>query len=190
MVAGKLNTFVWVHEEDARALRERAEENAARESAWLTAQRERLGLSESQPTPEPIRLEALRLRPQKWPGQSQIVEASVRVRLSHPDLAGPWAPFTPEERERQRLAGRRPGSPRESFTDKLALDLDPDLVALAQLASYRISEPIVGQLRAENLLGPGRSHSRAARLRREELQAQIYTVGRIIREAIALSLDR
>ncbi|MFE9484504.1 hypothetical protein ACFYNM_38730 [Streptomyces spororaveus] len=188
MIAGKLNTFVWVHEEDANALRELSGANAAREAAWLTAQRERLGLSEGEPTPKPLRLELLRLRPVRWPGQSHLVEASMRVRLSRPDLVGPWSPFTPEERESQRLSGRRPGTPSERFTDKLALDLDPELVNFAQLASHRISEPIVSQLRAENLLGPGRSRSRAARLRREELQAQIYTLGRIIREAIALVL--
>ncbi|WP_327389139.1 hypothetical protein [Streptomyces sp. NBC_01207] len=189
MIAGKRNTFVWVHEEDADALRELGAANAAREAAWLTSMREQLGVAEDDPTPEPLRLELLRLRPVQWPGQSHIVEASMRVRLSHPDLAGPWAPFTPEERERQRLSGRRPGTPSERFTDKLALDLDPELVDLAQLASHRISEPIVSRMHAENLLGPGRSRSRLARLRREELQAQIYTLGRIAREAIALVLN-
>ncbi|MFC9298480.1 hypothetical protein ACFTWH_27960 [Streptomyces sp. NPDC057011] len=188
MIAGKRNTFVWVHEEDAKALRDLCGDNAAREAAWLASQREQLGLTEGEPTPEPLRLELLRLRPARWPGQSHIVEASMRVRLSRPDLVGPWVPFTPAERESQRLSGRRPGTPSERFSDKLALDLDPELVDLAQLASYRISEPIVSQMHAENLLGPGRSRSRRARLRREELQAQIYTLGRIAREAIALVL--
>ncbi|MGW1767199.1 hypothetical protein ACWCQL_24410 [Streptomyces sp. NPDC002073] len=188
MVAGKLNTFVWVHEEQATALRSMSDANADRESAWLHEQRGALGLSENQPTPEHLRLEILRLRPLQWPRQSHLVEESMWLRLSQPDLAGPWLPFTPRERESQRLSGRRPGTPSEKFGDKLALDLDPELVELAQLASHRISEPIVRQLHAENLLGPGRSQSRTSRLRREELQAKIYTLGRVVREAINLAL--
>ncbi|MHC3394714.1 hypothetical protein ACLQ2E_35435 [Streptomyces lavendulocolor] len=190
MVAGKVNSFVWVSEEDAGALRQLARENAALEAAWVASQRERLDVPPHEPTPEHVRLEALRLRPTEWPGESHLVEASMRVRLGAPDLAGPWPPFTAEEREAQRLSGRRPGTPNEGFTDKLALDISPDVIESARLASYRVSEPVVRQLRAENLIGPGASRSRAARARRAELQAKIYTVGRIAREAIQLVLAR
>ncbi|MFD5372100.1 hypothetical protein [Streptomyces sp. NPDC127103] len=184
MTAGKLNTFVWLHTWQGDALRRIARENAAAEVAWVGAERERLGVAPNAPTPEHIRLEALALRPGTWPGASHLVEASMRVRLAAADLAGPWAPFTPSEREAQRLAGRRTGTPNERFADKIAVDIDPGLIASAQLAAYRVSEPVVAQLRAENLIGPGASRSRAARQRKAELQAQIYTVGRIAREAI------
>ncbi|WP_438297919.1 hypothetical protein [Streptomyces sp. HUAS TT7] len=186
MVAGRLNTFVWVHAEQAEALRTIASENARAEADWLASERERLRLHPAEPTPEPIRREAFRLRPQQWPGQSYLVETAMRARLAAPDLAGPWAPFTPEEREMQRLAGRRPGTPNAHFGDKLALDLTPELVDSAQLAAYRVSAPTVARLYAENLIGPGASRSRAARARREQLQAQIFTLGRIAREAINL----
>lgn len=184
MGAGKVNTYVWLHKWQGDGLRHLARENAKAESAWIASQRERLGLHPTDPTPEVVRLEALSLRPGTWPGESHLAEASMRVRLSAPDLAGPWAPFTPSELESQRLPGRRTGSPNENFTDKIAIDIAPDVIASARLAAYRVSEPVIAQLRAENLIGPGASWSRRARDRREELQAQIYTVGRIAREAI------
>ncbi|OII64316.1 hypothetical protein BJP40_00155 [Streptomyces sp. CC53] len=186
MPAGKLNTFVWLHKWQGDELRRIARQNAAAEADWVNAERERLGVAPHAPTPEHIRLEALALRPGPWPGASQLVEAAMRVRLSAPDLAGPWPPFTPDEQEAQRLAGRRPGTPNERFDDKIAVDIDPALIASAQLAAYRVSAPVVAQLRAENLLGPGAARSRAARARKAELQAQIYTLGRIAREAITL----
>ncbi|NWF30862.1 hypothetical protein HW130_32235 [Streptomyces sp. PKU-EA00015] len=184
MISGKVNTFVWLHKWQGDELRRIARENAAAEAAWVDAERARLGLALDAPTPQAVRLEALALRPGTWPGASHLVEASMRVRLAAPDLAGPWAPFRPSEQEAQRLAGRRPGTPNEQFTDKIAVDIAPDLIASAQLAAYRVSEPVVAQLHAENLIGSGASRSRAARARRAELQAQIYTVGRIAREAI------
>ncbi|MER7952334.1 hypothetical protein ABTY59_33575 [Streptomyces sp. NPDC096079] len=186
MVAGKVNTFVWLRARQATALRDLSRRNAAAEAAWLHSQRELNKVHPDEPTPEPIRLEAFQLRPHTWPRESHLVETAMRKRLAASDLSGPWAPFTASEREAQRLAGRRSGTPNEGFDDKLALDLAPEVVDLARLASHRISEPIVNQLRAENLIGPGASRSRQARARREELQAQIYTLGRIAREAIAL----
>ncbi|WP_326655708.1 hypothetical protein [Streptomyces sp. NBC_01750] len=184
MTAGKVNTFVWLHKWQGAALRQLARDNAATEAAWIASQRERLGVRPTDPTPEPVRLEALARRPETWPGESHLVEASMRVRLAAPDLAGPWVPFTPTELESQRLSGRRPGTPNQRFTDKIAVDIAPGVIASAQLAAYRVSEPVIAQLRTENLIGPGASRSRRARDRREELQAQIYTVGRIAREAI------
>ncbi|MER7049931.1 hypothetical protein [Streptomyces jumonjinensis] len=185
MTIGKHNTFVWVHRSDGDALRTMAEANRHEEMAWIAEQCERAGLHPSEPTPELIRLEALALRPGTWPTQSNLLEAAMRVRLAAPDLVGPWVPFTHEEREAQRLPGRRYGTAKQKFTDKLALDIDPVLVDHGHLAAYRISEPIVAELIAENLVGPGASRSRAARQRREELQAQIYTLGRVVREALA-----
>ncbi|WP_073229336.1 hypothetical protein [Streptomyces sp. NBRC 110465] len=184
MTAGKLNTFVWLHTSQGDALREIARNNARAEAAWIADQRERLNLGPDDPTPEAVRREALALRPGTWPGASHLVEASMRVRLAAPDLAGPWQPLTPDERETQRLAGRRIGTPNQHFADKIAVDIAPDIIDAARLAAYRVSEPVIAQLRAENLIGPGASRSRAARARRDELQAQIYTLGRIAREAI------
>lgn len=184
MTAGKLNTFVWLHPSQGAALRSIARANAHAEAEWIASERERLGIRPDEPTPEAVRLEAFALRPGTWPTASHLVEAAMRRRLSAPDLAGPWPPFTSDERESQRLSGRRPGTPNERFTDKIAVDIAPDVIASAQLAAYRVSQPVVAQLRAENLIGPGASRSRAARARREELQSQIFTVGRIAREAI------
>ncbi|BDT39686.1 hypothetical protein [Streptomyces yaizuensis] len=190
MATGKHTTFVWVHRSDGDALRAMAEANRNEERAWIAEQRERAGLHPSQPTPEPIRLEALALRPGTWPTQSHLLEAAMRVRLRAPELVGPWTPFTHEEQEAQRLPGRRYGTSKQKFTDKMALDIDPVLIDHAHLAAYRISEPIVAALITENLVGPGASRSRTARQRREELQAQIYTLGRIAREALAIVVGR
>lgn len=185
MAGAKVNIFVWMRSDHAQALRDIAEENARRERKWLAEQREALGLLPDEPTPENLRLEVLRLRPDTWPGESQLVDAAMRVRLSAPDLAGPWEPFTPEEREKQRLSGRRTGSPNENFGAKMALDLSTEVVDAALLAAYRVSQPVVAQMWAERLIGPRPKRSREALARKRELQARIFTLGRIARESIA-----
>lgn len=180
----KVNTFVWLHPDHAEKLREMARQNARFEAAWLLEQRDALGLSEREPTPEELRLDILDLRPNNWPGESHLVTAAMRRRMTEDPLADPWPPFTEAERKFQRLAGRRTGTPNEGFGDKIALDLPADLVESAQLAAYRISQPIVATLRAENLIGRNPKRSREALARKRQLQADIYTLGRIIRESI------
>lgn len=184
MTVAKANTFVWLHRRHAEALRRIAAENSRLERAWLAEQRESLGLRSGDPTPEKLRALVLRLRPERWPGESHMVEAAMRVRLAAPDLAGPWSPFTPDELETQRLSGRRTGSPNEQFGDKMALDIAADVVEFAQLAAYRISQPIIEKMHTEKLIGPRPKRSREAVARKCELQAQVYTLGRIAREAI------
>ncbi|MFP8906182.1 hypothetical protein [Streptomyces atacamensis] len=185
MSVPKVNTVVWLYHDHAEELRRIARKNARAERAWLAEQREALHLNPSDPTPEELRTEVLRLRPDNWPGESHMVEAAMRVRLSAPDLAGPWAPFSATEVEAQRLSGRRVGSPNRNFSEKMAFDLAADVVDAARLAAHRVSEPIIATMRAEKLIGPCPRRSRHALARKQELQAQVYTVGRIVREAIA-----
>ncbi|WP_031078066.1 hypothetical protein [Streptomyces sp. NRRL WC-3742] len=186
MPSNAANTFVWVHRDQAAKLREMARLHADLEYSWLLDQRATLGLGDDEPTPEHIRIEMMALRPDNWPGESLMVAAAMRRRMAAEPLAGYWEPFTPQERAAQRLPGRRTGTPDERFGDKLALDLPVDLVDSAQLAAYRLSEPIVAALRAEHLVGPDRSRSKKATARRLELQAQIWTLGRVIRESITM----
>ncbi|MFD0409942.1 hypothetical protein [Kitasatospora sp. NPDC127116] len=186
MPSGTINTFVWVHIDQAKKLREMARFHAGLERSWLLDRRAALGLADSEPTPEHVRIEMLTLRPDNWPGESLMVSAAMRRRMMEKPLAGAWPPFTEQERAAQRLAGRRTGTPDEGFGDKLALDLPTELVGAAQLAAYRLSEPIVIALRDENLVGPRRSRSKESAARRLELQGQIWTLGRVIRESITM----
>ncbi|MEU9079985.1 hypothetical protein AB0D22_35585 [Kitasatospora sp. NPDC048538] len=181
-----VNTFAWVHVDQAKKLRDLARRNAHLENSWLLDRRAALGLGENEPTPEHIRIEMLTLRPDNWPGESLMVTAAMRRRMAEAPLAGTWPPFTDQERAAQRLAGRRPGTPDEHFGDKFALDLPADLVSAAQLAAHRLSEPVVAKLHAENLIGSGRSRSKKSVTRRLELQGQIWTLGRVIRESITM----
>ncbi|MFK0160693.1 hypothetical protein ACIQVK_52760 [Streptomyces sp. NPDC090493] len=184
----KVNTLVWLHAEQAAELARISGENNLAEWQWLAEERRRLGLPLSEPTPEETRVAVLTLRPDLWPRMGLLTETAMRARLALPDLAGPWDPFTAEEAQAQRLSGRRPGSPNEHFGAKLMLDIAADVVDGARLAAYRVSEPAVRALQQENLVGLRPSRSKRARARKLELQGQIYTVGRIAREAIATLL--
>ena len=161
-------------------------DNEGAEAAWLADQRERLGIPQDEPLPLALRLEVAATRPQRWPRQVHLVNDAIRTRLSLPDLAGPWKPWTPQERELHHLAGRRIGTPRQGFDMKASYDLDTTTVEAARLAADRVSEPAIAALKAERLIGPSARRSRAATARRTELQAQIYTLGRIIRQGINL----
>uniref|UniRef100_UPI003F490DF1 hypothetical protein n=1 Tax=unclassified Streptomyces TaxID=2593676 RepID=UPI003F490DF1 len=186
MDTGKRNVVVWLDEESANALGAMAEANVDAQNEWLAEQRAALGVQDGDPTPEDVRLEMMALRPDNWPGESLLLESAMRRRLALPDLAGPWVPLTERELAIQRLPGRRIGTPTQKFDRKLAFDLDPHLVLQALTAAYRVSEPVVTALIRENLVGPRPRRSREALARKRALQADIYTLGRIVREAICL----
>ncbi|MGW3201948.1 hypothetical protein ACWDBD_47030 [Streptomyces sp. NPDC001118] len=165
-------------------------DSAAAEAAWLTQQRERLAVPAGEPLPLAVHLELADTRPHRWPRQVHLVNNAIRTRLALPDMAGPWPPWTDDERKRHGVRGRRTGTPHQGFDRKCSYDLDTHLVDSARLAADRVSEPAIRALKDERLIGPSRRRGLAATARREELQAQIYTLGRIIRQGINLLRDR
>lgn len=182
----RINVPVWLYLEQAHFLRARAGENLRREREWLAVQRESMGLKINEPSPPGLRVALLELRPVEWPGESHMVESAMRERLQQSPLAGPWASLTEEERSVAGLSGRKIGSAQQDFDTLLSFDLDSGLVESARLAAHRISEPVVAALIRENLVGRGASRSKDSVARKIELQAEIYTLGRIIRESIDL----
>lgn len=181
---------VWLTTDQDAWLETTAKDNTATEAAWLAEQRERLAIPDGEPLPLAVHLELADTRPRLWPRQVHLVNNAIRTRLSLPDLAGPWRPWTNDERNRHAVRGRRIGTPNQGFDIKCSYDLDSVAVDMARLAADRYSEPFIAALKAERLIGPSRRRGLAAAARREELQAQIYTLGRIIRQGINLLRDQ
>ncbi|MEU6332792.1 hypothetical protein ABZ851_36930 [Streptomyces sp. NPDC047049] len=157
---------VWLTTDQYTWLETTAGDNAAAETAWLADQRERLAIPDGQPLPEALHLELADTRPHRWPRQVHLVNNAIRIRLALPDLAGPWPPWTDDERKRHRIRGRRTGTPHQGFDRKCSYDLDTHLVDAARLAADRVSEPAIRALKNERLLGPSRRRGLAAAARR------------------------
>ncbi|WP_431776286.1 hypothetical protein [Streptomyces cucumeris] len=132
------------------------------------------------------RMEAAEVRPTRWPSLDVLLERALEERLQLPDTAGPWLPLSASERTRLSLSGRWPAclSGCERGTAERAFTLDEDLVLALRTAAWRISEPVLAELEAKNLVGPQRDMSEEARAERERLAAQLYPSSRIAREAI------
>lgn len=132
------------------------------------------------------RMEAADLRPTRWPALDVLMERALQERLQLPDLAGPWLPLSRTERTRLSLSGRWPAclSGCERGTAERAFTLDEDLVLKLRTAAWRVSEPVLKELEAKNLIGPSRDLSEAAREERERLAEKLYPSSRIAREAV------
>lgn len=132
------------------------------------------------------RMEAAEMRPTRWPSLDVLLERALEERLQLPDTAGPWLPLSASERTRLSLSGRWPAclSGCERGTAERAFTLDEDLVLALRTAAWRISEPVLAELEAKNLVGPQRDMSEEARAERERLAAKLYPSSRIAREAI------
>lgn len=83
-----------------------------------------------------------------------------------------------------RLPGRWIGSVSGTSEHRFSYSLDGELVLAVRTACYRRNEPFVRALITERLIGPSQRRSAAAQQRKRELQAEIFTPGRVIREAI------
>ncbi|MGW2724911.1 hypothetical protein [Streptomyces sp. NPDC001492] len=177
---------VWLTIDQYTWLDATATDNMNTETDWVADQRERLGIPAGEPLPLALHLEIADVRPRRWPRQVHLVNDAIRARLALPDLAGPWRPWTDEERKRHSVRGRRTGTPHQGFDLKASYDLDTIAVDTARLAADRYSEPFIATLKAERLIGRSARRGRAAAARRAELQAEIYTLGRIIRQGINL----
>ncbi|MFF1793656.1 hypothetical protein ACFVXQ_05380 [Kitasatospora sp. NPDC058263] len=119
------------------------------------------------------RLQLALIRPDTWPPLDAVVAGAVRQRLAEPDLAGPWAPLTPEEEGETKLGGRWPGpAPDMPLVERNYL-LPSDLVTALRTASWRVSA------RPLALYSPS-----LGRAERERLADLIHSPGRIIRQAL------
>jgi hypothetical protein len=167
-----------------------ASANRHAEETWLVEERERLLIPDGEPLPLAVWLHLAEIRPQRWPRQVHLVNDAIRARLALADLAGPWEPWSAEERARHKVAGRRIGTPHQHFDMKCSYDLDTPAVDAARLAADRYSAPYIAALKAERLIGRSARRGRGAALRRAELQDHVYTLGRIIRQGINMLIEQ
>lgn len=134
--------------------------------------------------PDEARLTARRLRAERWPALDQIVAQAVERRLAEEDLAGPWEPLTEEEAERATLSGRRPGKNYPGFLKYRAYEFPSDLVMRLRTAAVRVSEGPLAQLEELGLTYNRLDFEPEEREKREELIELVFSVPRIVRQAL------
>ncbi|MFF4607801.1 hypothetical protein ACFY12_34310 [Streptomyces sp. NPDC001339] len=132
------------------------------------------------------RIEAAVVRPERWPSLDVLMGQALAARLQLPDTAGPWRPLSRAEQTRLSLSGRWPAclSGCELGTRERAFTLDDDQVLQLRTAAWRISEPVLNEMEAKNLIGPQRDLSEEARAEREQLAAKLFPSSRIARQAV------
>lgn len=131
------------------------------------------------------RIIVARMRPAEWPSLETVVARAVEQRLDEPDLAGPWRPLTADEEDELALSGRWPGPSMGISMAQRNYGLPSDLVKRLRVASWRVSETPMRELRELGLVGAGLVLSAEQKARRDELAVRLYPVPRIIREALA-----
>ncbi|MCX5199704.1 hypothetical protein OOK31_38505 [Streptomyces sp. NBC_00249] len=124
------------------------------------------------------------MRAVEWPSLATIVAAAVDVRLSAPDLAGPWRPLSDPERDRLALSGRWPGPATDATLVQRNYALPSPLVERLRTAAWRVSEEPLSELEGLGLVGSGLRLSEDQVETRNRLAARLYPVPRIIREAL------
>ncbi|MGK4586111.1 hypothetical protein [Kitasatospora sp. HPMI-4] len=178
----KKRITVWVTKPIKKGLENHISKARAAEKTWIEKEVEQ-GRDRRE-----ARMEAARLRPERWPTQDVLVTDAVRRRLEREDLAGPagggeWEPLTKAEQARLRLAGRWPGPDTTGLVAECQFGLPVDLVERLRTASWRVSQDWLRLLEEEDLIG--RPLDGYERERRDELAANLMSPPHIVRQALA-----
>lgn len=130
------------------------------------------------------RLRARLRRARRWPTLDDIVARAVEARLAEDDLAGPWPPLTPAEEEEATLNGRRPGKNYPGFLMYRAYELPSGLAKRLRTAAVRVSEGPLAELAELGLTYNRLDFEPEEREKRDELIEGVYSVPRIVRQAL------
>ncbi|MFE7194462.1 hypothetical protein [Kitasatospora sp. NPDC057541] len=180
MQNNSLPITVWVQFESAKLLSKMAE-NQRGEEADFVADLVRGGMRKRD-----ARVRAAAVRAERWPSISAVVGRALEERLAEEDLAGPWKGLTPAELARLSLSGAWPGPTTGQRLVQRRYSLPSAMVLRLRTISWRLSEGPLTALEERGLIGQRvlslSDEEHAERLR---LAAQLYPVGRIVREALA-----
>ncbi|MGW3628060.1 hypothetical protein [Streptomyces sp. NPDC000880] len=130
------------------------------------------------------RLEARRQCRGLWPPLDMLVARALEQRLSEADLAGPWAPLSAREEEFMSLSGRWPSKNYAGFLVKRAYNLPSDLLRRMRTVAYRVSEAPLAELEERGLTVNSLELTDEERELRDDLIEKVYSVPRIVREAL------
>ncbi|WP_433860359.1 hypothetical protein [Streptomyces kronopolitis] len=120
-----------------------------------------------------------------WPTLEETVTDAVRLRLTEPDLAGPWRPLSKAEAAELALSGRWPGASKGISLVERNYALPSDLVVSLRTASWRVSEKTLRELDRRGLVGSGVKLTEEQRQQRDELAERLHSPGRIVRQGLA-----
>lgn len=123
-------------------------------------------------------------RPRRWPTLDDIVARAVERRLDEEDLRGPWHPLSPEEQVLASLPGRQPGKNYPGFLKYRAYELPAELVLRLRTAAIRVSEEPLAEMEERGLTYNQLDMTLEDREKREELVERVYSVPRIVRQAL------